>query len=202
MFNNQLSNREQINAMLFGSTSNRVLDYFKQQYNKVEEVIQKVNPIEYGSNMLNSVRNTLSRTFDNRYIRNVNSFLQKHRKNIVRENDIHSIGFNKLDKIVHTPRTKQYLMASPYLLNEFRIGNISGYNGSFVDYEPNVDPVWRDDYLQAVDGIVMHRGDDSYFINVVTNNEVNELSIAEQTIIMDNWNLAQRLLKKGIDPTK
>ena len=201
-----LTNREQINAVLFGNKPQSVRNYFQEQYDRLENIIQTFNPRELGTSLIRSAGESLRRTLDNNYVTQVGTFLNNFRHLRVESNKIHPIGFGfKFYRIKHTPLTQQYVMANPKLISEYRIGNICGYEGSYVDLEPSVDPLWREDYLNAIDGIVMEKDDEDYWYEVVTattEDSLEHLTIDQQVMVMDNWNIANRLLRKGKDPTK
>lgn len=199
-----LTNREQIDAALFGNMSSGVRQYFQDNLERLNGYIKNFSPMELGSSMINMASNAIRRTLDNEYVRNVNNFLNRERYKIVEEGEIQPIGFaNKLYSIKHNPITQNYLMACPNLMYEYRLGNLSGYKGTFVDNEPNTPIDWREDYLETIDGIIFENDDGEYWIECITGNEVEEpLDMFQQCTILNNWDIANRVFKRGKDPTK
>jgi hypothetical protein len=113
---------------------------------------------------------------------------------------------NTLPKLQNAmPSMQRWLMANPYLRELARAQRCDGYAETYVDMFPRAAPTQHPDYLLAIDGLYMEQEDGTTTVTCLmgdVDHPDDVLTYAEQTDILDSWDLQTEYLKaQKEDPT-
>jgi len=96
---------------------------------------------------------------------------------------------------------KRYIMANPRAYTLYRKERINGYDDIWLNQERNIDPKWRDDYIDVVDEVMQYDKDnDEGYTDHYVGRE-NKLTFMEQIVVKEAWDVFNRLIDEDLDPT-
>lgn len=108
------------------------------------------------------------------------------------------------------PMMQRYLMANPMAREWYQNNRLDGYNETYVDVFPTVDPLLHPDYTKVVDGIIDYESIDpdtlgynpcftvSWYFNDY-DQDTTPLMFEDQVDIINSWEELERYLMYGED---
>ena len=180
-------NPDMVMKMSLGGFHNEdTVNYFRENYNNfTNRMGNHVNTfVSAVKNVYNYVSNVNVIDSAKRALTRVDSVINDKILYHINRDDIHRPGLVM----------RRYIMAKPKLYDKYNNNLCSGYDDEWENFEQDVKPVWRDDYLCAVDGVL---GDESTTFMT----EENHLSTRDRFIIQNAWDTVSDLIANGIDPT-
>lgn len=101
---------------------------------------------------------------------------------------------------------QRYIMANPYVRNEWQNQRCDGYSNTYVDMHPGKIGDNHYDYVRAIEGIVMDTKDEdgndawqyTYLCDPLQHGEA-ELTLRDQKNILNTWQIAELIMRKRKD---
>jgi len=103
------------------------------------------------------------------------------------------------------PVMQRWIMANPNLRQHYNNGNLSGWDGTYVDFQPGTIGETQYEYRRVMDGVI-HRNEDDQLVAVNYHEKLLDgdeiLSILNKTDILTTWSTIDKHLDESIvDPT-
>lgn len=183
-----VADRGALNYMSGLGSNQASLDYFRQNYEKVNRYLGNAN---------NAFKSSVSNIYNNF----ISSEAISRAKQTISKLDL-GAGFN--DTIVHyvqDPRLargvmRDYIMANPKVDELFRRNILEGY--ATTDYQHSKIPLeYRKEYQEVMDGIVE---DDGTSVSYCDSTE-DWISIHEQQAVRRTWDQVSIMINNDEDPT-
>ena len=170
------------------------LNYFKEGYgNFVNRATQ------LGQDFVTSVGNMFNYYNNSNVLQNTKELLTD--AGIITGEDV---VYMLNEQTIHNPGylMRRYVMSEPTLFNKYENNRCSGYDDEWFNPEPTeTNPLMRDDYLYATEGLIQYDKNDQAFTTYTSTEIDNPLSIRDRLIVQDAWELVKQKMVTGMDPS-
>lgn len=189
------ANEGVLNALLYGIPSQTTVDYFRDKVN----YLQGFATSAFGW-AKNELENIFNRTYGQEVLSEARTVLREA-SSMLRDDIIHSVYFDN-----YTPNliTQSYIMEEPEVRKMYTKGLIDGFNGTYMDPEPDQDvTIFRENYAKVMNGMVKEV-DNEFGTEMLLYPHLEEggdLDFNDKIIVLQNWDVARALLNNDTDPT-
>ena len=168
-------------------------------YNYIQQNLQEFQQVasNVGYMLADAVKQTVDYFTNNRLIQKAVNLL-KTSSPVIKDDMIQLLDINQIPDAGLMMR--QYLMAEPYWFNMYQKQRCEGWSGVWEETEMDLPATWRDDYLNAMDGILQVHDTYSEVIQSSLEND-NPINVSDRLILSIVRDRMEELMNKGIDPT-
>ena len=185
-----------VDYMLYGPPSERAVDFFRRQRDLIVS-----SGVELSKWAIESTKKYFDRFYSRKSIEEAKEFL-RDTGGYFRDDILHRVKYND-----YRPNliTQSYIMECPEVWDRRKKGMSNDFGNRYIDEEPKITDVkYRTKYLKAIEGIVEEDDDNNVYkftSSSISTDESEDLSIKEQSVILQNWDIARYMMSVGEDPT-
>lgn len=195
---------DKFSASLFGTSSRSKIDYLKNELTSfttkfsdlASPAMEKLGGVyDWVKNKLESTHNEL---FNSKKLNDVRNYLVDTGE-VLQDGFIHRLNLTdyrcNLD-------TKMFILSHPTVYRMNRLGILDNFENSINIDRTITPPEFRDEYIETYNNIVRSNGTGYYVTHYSSTSPLNDISIQEQNIRMEVWDVVSGMLEDGLDPTQ
>lgn len=195
---------DKFSASLFGTSSRSKIDYLKNELTSfttkfsdlASPAMEKLGGVyDWVKNKLESTHNEL---FNSKKLNDVRNYLVDTGE-VLQDGFIHRLNLTdyrcNLD-------TKMFILSHPTVYRMNRLGILDNFENSINIDRTITPPEFRDEYIETYNNIVRSNGTGYYVTHYSSTGPLNDISIQEQSIRMEVWDVVSSMLEDGLDPTQ
>lgn len=185
---------DSFNAMIYQQPNNAVLNYINNNIEAARVMLGNVGSsfINTAKEMYNRYNGTEALNRTKMLMMNVGSHLNNDTIHYVSQAQIHNMNMIM----------QRYVMANPIISDLNSKNMCNGFQETYFDMEPDTYGTEREDYRRVMDGMLTFNKEGYSILNhYMSSNEEEPLHITEKISILDTWEMVERLIVGGIDPT-
>jgi len=161
---------------------------------------------DVGRSFIEASRNIYNKVNDSNAIRLARNAVRMA-KGLFHPNDI--VPLESLDELrTAQPMMQRYMMANPYIREQYQKQKCDGYSDTYYDVEPGMVKDDHYDYRRVMNGVIQVIDDPDSPLDWVSKTYIEELHegdrdllVDEQFTILSNWELAKLFMEADSDPT-
>jgi len=169
------------------------IETFKQQF---QDFYNKM--VNTGSNIINHASEFIQRITNSNVINQAKALLSNSEV-IIKDEIVQLHDWNNITDA--GMMTRRYIAANPFIYNRIERNRLNGWGDIWFNNEPDVDPEWRDDYLDVTDGALMFDENGEGYFTWNSFESESKLTELDRANIRLMWDIAIDMINQGYDPT-